>query len=206
MRKLWGAVLLHTTPCWYKSQTELQKRTFPGYVLTFATYGQSRPESNVSADELNPSVLFRVRKIGPDATIYLTPVSFSQTISIECRQCHQQFESELWVIVDREERPDLWARCLNGEIHVFPCESGHFVAGSAPLMLHSAELQCVVFCPPSGLSEEKENEIADQLMERLLKAIPMSQRQDYLSNLIIAQPIDLLPELISRLEASFHQR
>ena len=73
-------------------------------------------------------------------------------------------------------------------------------------MLHSAELQCVVFCPPSDLSEEKENEIADQLMERLLKAIPMSQRQDYLSNLIIAQPIDLLPELISRLEASFHQR
>jgi hypothetical protein len=166
----------------------------------------SRPAPKVSAGEPNPSVLFRVRKVDPDERIYSTPVTFSQTVSIECRQCQQHFEGELWIIVDRDERPDLWARCLNGEIHIFRCKSGHLVEGSAHLMLHSAELECVIFCPQAGSSEAKENEIADQLMERLLKAIPVSQRKDYLSDLVIAQPIDILPELISRLEVSFNKR
>lgn len=148
-------------------------------------------------DECIPS--FRVRKNLPDHDTYSTPVTVSQTVSIECPQCRRHFEGELWIIVDREERPDLWARCLNNEIHAFRCGSGHIVEGSAALMLHSAELRCVIFCPPEGLSEEKENEIADQLMHRLLKAIPVEKQPDYLSQLIIAQPIEMLPQLISEL-------
>ncbi|MGQ9928664.1 MAG: CpXC domain-containing protein, partial [Chloroflexaceae bacterium] len=63
--------------------------------------------------------------------------SLSQTASLTCPQCGQEFQAEIWLIVDAAERPDLLERVKRGTLHTLTCpHCGHRGQVDAPLLLY----------------------------------------------------------------------
>lgn len=64
-----------------------------------------------------------------------TWVSTSRTDHRSCPVCASTITSEIWLIISRTERQQLWARARDGTLHRCRCLSGHEGLVRAPLLL-----------------------------------------------------------------------
>lgn len=108
--------------------------------------------------------------------------SFAQPIDLTCVACGQPFSSDIWLIVDAEERPDLMARIADESIHVVNCPhcgTPHLV--EAPLLVHDSAAQTLIFSPQEHRTTAESQEAAQQLGQFLISRIPVAERQPYLA-------------------------
>lgn len=119
------------------------------------------------------------------------PRSQSDTADLLCPACGTAFRSEVWLIVDRSERPDLVARILDGTLHRARCPGCHMEGAiNHPLLLHDDARQHVVAALPLTVQHERAaRELIGDLLQRLVDALPPAERQAYLGE------VELTPEL-----------
>lgn len=113
--------------------------------------------------------------------------SFAQPIDLTCVGCGQPFTSDIWLIVDATERPDLVARISDESIHVVTCPhcgTPHVV--EAPLLFHDGASQTLIFTPQEHRTTAESQEAARQLGQFLISRIPVVQRQPYLATAQVA--------------------
>jgi hypothetical protein len=77
-------------------------------------------------------------------------ISGYRNTELTCGTCGDPFTTKAWVIIDAQERPDLWAACIDGTIHHARCPQRHHNAFDAELLLHDGARALVVFSPPEG--------------------------------------------------------
>jgi CHAT domain-containing protein len=117
--------------------------------------------------------------------------SYAETTTLHCPHCGQPFEAEIWLTVDTNERPDLVKRIQEGTLHAVTCpHCGHQAGVPAPLLVHDAEGQRLLFAPPQGTSQEQDRQMAGQLAGRLAQNF-LYPRPAYLGQ-IQAVPLELL--------------
>ena len=102
-------------------------------------------------------------------------ISYSQTQRITCFSCHRQFDGVFWLIIDAEERPDLWDRYSDREIHFVDCPEGHGVLYNVPLLAHDGLLKLLRFYPSYDFTEEKNDEALLWLHAHLLDSLSTSK-------------------------------
>jgi hypothetical protein len=117
--------------------------------------------------------------------------SYAETTTLNCPDCGQPFEAEIWLTVDTGERPDLVERIREGTIHAVACpHCGHQAGVDAPLLVHDAEHKRLLFAPPQGTTQEQDRQMASQLASRLVGTF-LYPRPTYLGQ-IQAVPAELL--------------
>ncbi|GAC1639086.1 MAG: hypothetical protein NVS4B8_05630 [Herpetosiphon sp.] len=117
--------------------------------------------------------------------------SRKEPIDLHCPACGADFPASVWLVVDREERPDLLHRLLENKLDTLVCPS----CGSAgqinhPLLFHDGiyrRLWCAM--PLSIESPAAARSLVGDLLHGLIAALPPEHREPYL------QDVELVPEL-----------
>jgi hypothetical protein len=108
--------------------------------------------------------------------------SFAQAIDLTCVGCGQAFTSDIWLIVDATERPDLVARIADESLNVVVCpHCGTQHPVEAPLLYHDSAAQTLIFTPQEHRTTAESHEAAQQLGQFLISRIPVVERQPYLA-------------------------
>jgi hypothetical protein len=108
--------------------------------------------------------------------------SFAQTIELTCVGCGQPFTSDVWLIVDAAERPDLVAQIEVGKLHLVQCvHCGTPYPVEAPLLFHDSVNQTLIFTPQEHSTPEEAQATARQLGQFLISRIPIAERHVYLA-------------------------
>lgn len=110
---------------------------------------------------------------------------------VTCPSCGQSFRTEVWLTIDRVERPDLVDRLMDGELSVAVCPHCGVEGGiTHPLLLHDG-LRREVFCavPLSVKGPDAAREMVSELLQGLVAAIAPQERLPYLGE------VELVPEL-----------
>ncbi|WP_322823345.1 CpXC domain-containing protein, partial [Chloroflexus sp.] len=105
------------------------------------------------------------------------PYTYAQTSDITCPACGKAFSTEVWLIVDTNERPDLIERLRTGTLHTLLCPHCGNTAGlDAPILLFfpdaplrlGADIEAhLIFSPPQQTSAEQDRQIAQVLLTHL---------------------------------------
>ncbi len=112
------------------------------------------------------------------------PISFADTLQLNCPRCGTPFEAEAWLVVDGQERPDLVARILDGSLHAVRCPAcGQHGEAPAPLLYHDGRARRVLLAVPPGMPEAEWREAAEALLWTLIDGLPEVQRAPYLGEL-----------------------
>jgi hypothetical protein len=117
--------------------------------------------------------------------------SQSEIADLICPTCGEPFNAEVWLVIDRQERPDLHQLIMDGELNVAQCSRCSAEGGvNHPLLFHDREReQVVVAMPLTVKGEEVARELVGELLARLLDCIPSEDRHPYLGD------VELVPEL-----------
>lgn len=124
--------------------------------------------------------------------------SQAESADLVCPTCGQPFSSEVWLIVDRQERPDLVHLLLDGELNVVRCPHCGAEGGiNHPLLFHDADRrQVLVALPLTVQGAEAARELVGDLLHRLLAALPPEARQPYLGEIELTPELDGLRALL----------
>ena len=75
--------------------------------------------------------------------------SQSETAELQCPSCGRPFGAEVWLTLDRQERPDLLHLLLDGELNVAACPHCGAEGGiNHPLLFHDGARRQVVAVLP----------------------------------------------------------
>ncbi|HID86128.1 MAG TPA: hypothetical protein EYP55_01970, partial [Anaerolineae bacterium] len=123
-----------------------------------------------------------------------------QKVTLPCPDCGQEFEAQIWTILDLGQEPDLARRFLAGEINVARCPGcgqAGFVA--APLAVHDPARERVIFFVPEvpGLDEAGRRAVISQLGNALLATLPPGQRPEYLFRPVVVSEPQALAEALT---------
>jgi hypothetical protein len=117
--------------------------------------------------------------------------SRAETADLICPTCGQPFQAEVWLVIDRAERPDLVHLLMDGDLNVTACPHCGAEGGlNHPLLLHDPtrkELLCAL--PLSVKGAETARAMVGDLLQGLLEALPEEQRLPYLAE------VEVVPEL-----------
>ncbi|MBV9787733.1 MAG: hypothetical protein JOZ51_06155 [Chloroflexi bacterium] len=124
--------------------------------------------------------------------------SHNQTADLNCPSCGQPFSAEVWLIVDRQERPDLVGLILDGELNVARCPHCGAEGGiNHPLLFHDGQRQQVLVAMPLTVQgPEAARELVGELLTRLLEAMTEAERQPYLGEIEMVPELDGLRSLL----------
>lgn len=124
--------------------------------------------------------------------------SHNQTADLSCPTCGQPFSAEVWLVVDRQERPDLVRLLLDGELNVARCPHCGAEGGiNHPLLFHDGERkQVLVAMPLTVQGPEAARELVGELLQRLLESLPEEERQPYLGEIEMVPELDGLRSLL----------
>ena len=79
--------------------------------------------------------------------------SYAEQVNVTCHGCGNTFSTEVWVLVDVAERPDLIERLRADSLHVVDCpHCGHRGAMNAPLLLYGAMIIVSAIAAPRGIT------------------------------------------------------
>jgi len=117
--------------------------------------------------------------------------SLAERAELACPSCGRAFEALVWLVVDRQERPDLVDSIMRGELNVAACPHCGAEGGvDHPLLLHDAQRrQVAVALPLTVRGEAAARELVGDLLGRLLAAIPATEHETYMGQ------VELVPEL-----------
>ncbi len=124
--------------------------------------------------------------------------SFSQSIELTCVGCQQPFSAEIWLIVDAVERSDLVMQIEDETIHVSRCpHCGTEHPLDAPLLFHDGPNKTLVFASQEQSTPDQDQQVARQLGENLIAAIPIEERDTYLTTAHTVIGIDGLRRVLA---------
>ncbi len=108
-----------------------------------------------------------------------------------CPTCGGAFQTEVWLVVDRAERPDLVHILLDGKLNVAACPHCGAEGGiNHPVLFHDpAHEQVICALPLSVQGEDAARALVGELLQALVAAIPGEERRPYLS------AVELVPEV-----------
>lgn len=121
----------------------------------------------------------------------MTTRSQQETATVQCPTCGQPFPATVWLIIDRQERPDVVKTLMDGELNVARCPHCGAEGGiTHPLLFHDAERQqMLVAMPLTVQGMDAARELVGDLLERFLATVPEDERQPYMGD------IEMVPEL-----------
>jgi hypothetical protein len=106
--------------------------------------------------------------------------------------------AEVWLVVDRQERPDLVRLILDGELNVARCPHCGAEGGiNHPLLFHDGERkQVLVAMPLTVQGPEAARELVGELLKHLLETMAAEERQPYLGEVEMVPELDGLRSLL----------
>ncbi len=126
------------------------------------------------------------------------PRSYQATTTVTCPSCGQPFAAAVWLVVDRQERPDLVQLILAGELQVERCPHCGAEGGLGhPLLLHDgdrAALWCALPLTVAGADEARA--VVGELRALLLASIPAAEQRPYLAEVEIVPELDGLRSVL----------
>lgn len=120
-------------------------------------------------------------------------VSYSQKDQRPCPVCGATISSEIWMVVHRLERPKLWARCKDNDLHSATCINGHQGIIRAPLLLLDPALPFLIYSPAPGANEAQQ---AFQTLVSHLNATITPEEKARLDHRVEVVPRDLLQDVL----------
>lgn len=125
--------------------------------------------------------------------------SFATEQTATCAACGSEFAARLWLIIDADERPELFERVCGGDLHRLSCpHCGVVVEIDAPLLIFRPDAELpLLFSPARHTSEEQNHEHAAQLGNRLRQSLGDKWQDAWFTEGIPGAPRDLLLELLS---------
>ncbi len=119
------------------------------------------------------------------------PRSQHETADLTCPTCGKLFTADVWLVVDRQERPDLVRLIMDGDLNIARCPHCSTEGGvNHPLLFHDgAHEQVLVALPLTVKGPEAARELVGELLQRLLDTLPEDERKPYLGE------IEMVPEL-----------
>lgn len=127
------------------------------------------------------------------------PISLAEPRALTCPSCAQVSTQPVWLLLDVRERPDLAAQVLAGDLDRLVCpHCGAQFTAPAPLLLHEAPHQYVLFAGTPGAAENQIRDEARDLVARLTAALPESRQLPYLSDLHVSEDRDGLRRAYTR--------
>ncbi len=119
------------------------------------------------------------------------PRSQNERADVTCPACKQPFSVEVWLVIDRYERPDLTKLIMDGELNVATCPHCGAEGGvNHPLLFHDGEReQVLVALPLTVQGPATARNLVGDLLQRLLDQLPSEEDKPYLGE------VELVPEL-----------
>jgi len=127
------------------------------------------------------------------------PHSIAQNAPLTCPACNRDFQAEIWLIIDGEERPDLLQRARDGTLHTLTCPHCGQVLGQAdaPLLIYRpAGDPVLIFSPARGTSQAQDQEHAVGLLGMLRESLDDAWEDAWLEEMATV-PRDLLALALS---------
>ncbi len=133
--------------------------------------------------------------------------SYSEKAPIPCSACGEEFEVEVWFIVDASERPDLREALLSQQLNVVSCpHCGQKGLVDVPILYHDPDHEFVFFALPTEGLEEDEARLRSLIttaLAFLLQSIPEEERKPYLNTVRVVRGMPALATAVKRAEAEF---
>ena len=119
------------------------------------------------------------------------PRSRKELADVTCPTCQQSFQAEVWLAIDRTERPDLVDLLMDGELNLSTCPHCGAEGGlNHPLLFHDGERREVLCAVPLTVKgQDAARELVGDLLQGLVAALPPEELQSYLAE------VELVPEL-----------
>jgi hypothetical protein len=119
------------------------------------------------------------------------PRSQNETVDLTCPTCGSGFSADVWLIVDRQERPDIVRLIMDGDLNVARCPHCGAEGGvNHPLLFHDGTReQVLVAMPLTVQGPDAARELVGELLQRLLDTLPEDARKPYMGE------IEMVPEL-----------
>jgi hypothetical protein len=118
------------------------------------------------------------------------PISYSEQVTLSCPACTQDFNTDVWMIVDVAERPDLAQALEDGSLDRVVCpHCGTTGPAGAPLLYHDPARRAIYFAVPPDVDEHLWREQAQSLLYLLFDHLPEAARQPYLSNVQVEMDV-----------------
>ena len=117
---------------------------------------------------------------------------------VTCAACGSDFAAKLWLIIDADERPDLFERLCGGDLYRLSCpHCGVVVDIDAPLLIFRPDAELpLLFSPARHTSDEQNHEHAAQLGNRLRQSLGDTWQDEWVTAGIPGAPRDVLLELL----------
>src|SRR5439155_24125915 len=116
------------------------------------------------------------------------PLSYSESTILTCPSCRQAFTSEVWMLVDAAERPDLAEALRDGTLNVVACpHCGSSGPAGAALLFHDGANRRVYFAAPPDSEEYEWREQAQPRRSLLVGGLPEEQRPPYPGEVQVGQ-------------------
>jgi hypothetical protein len=126
-------------------------------------------------------------------------ISYCDAAPATCPACGREFPSELWLVLDAEERPDLVAALRSGRLNELVCpHCGHRDSAGAPLLFHDRPGKALIFAGPEATSDHVLRDMLRELHTLLLEQIPEDQQQQYLGDVRITMGLDGLRAILEK--------
>jgi len=128
----------------------------------------------------------------------MTTRSQQETATLDCPTCGKPFDAQVWLILDRQERPDVVKTLLDGELNVARCPHCGAEGGIMhPLLFHDPERQQVLVAMPLTVQGmDAARELVGDLLERFLDTMPEDERQPYMGDIELVPEVDGLRALL----------
>lgn len=117
--------------------------------------------------------------------------SRQEAAELQCPSCDQPFQAPVWLVIDKQEWPDLVHLLMDGELNVQRCPHCGAEGGiNHPLLYHDAERQQLLCAMPLTVQGPvAARELVGDLLQGLVAAIPPGERKPYLAE------VEVVPEL-----------
>jgi CpXC motif protein len=130
-------------------------------------------------------------------------ISYSEKATLTCPTCGESFASEIWMLVDAGERPDLAHALREGTLNLVSCpHCGYHGPADAALLFHDPENRRVYFAAPPGTEEHEWREQAQALLYLLVDNLPEEARRPYLGDVQVEQEVEGVRSAILRREGA----
>lgn len=124
--------------------------------------------------------------------------SLRQPVNPVCPFCEQSFDADIWLVVDADERPDLFSQIQAGTLHALSCpHCRHTGLVDAPILVYLPDdTPALIFSPAQGTTEAQDQQQAQGLIGYLQSALGNVWRNEWLASLPII-PRELLSAVLN---------
>ncbi len=126
------------------------------------------------------------------------PRSRHELADLRCPTCEQPFQADVWLVVDRAERPDLVHLLMDGELNVARCPHCGAEGGiNHPLLFNDpARRQVTCAIPLSVQGQDAAREVIGDLLHGLIAELAPEERLPYLGDVEIVPELDGLRAML----------